>query len=280
LFTQVNQSELLSEFMSVVLSPLQAREPRPQSPLQRETHGHAEVSQHKTQIDNGRTSANPETLILFVHGLGGAVQKTWGRFPALITADRDLARRFDIAFYSYPTTILRLPFFANAPKIQDLAAGLKNQINNRYAQWKDIVLICHSLGGLVARKYLLDEVRTGSSLRVSKIVLLAVPNNGAGLAEIAQFISWRNPQLKQLCRSADIIEFVNEDWVTSKMTEKLRVRFIVGTQDRVVDRYSARAYWGNPDVETIIGKGHIDIVKPTNENDDVYVTVKRFLLEG
>ena len=59
----------------------------------------------------------------------------------------------------------------------------------------------------------------------------------------------------------------------------MHVKFIVGTQDRVVNRYSARAYWGNPDVETVVGKGHIDIVKPVDENDDVYITVKQFLLQ-
>ena len=207
----------------MVLSPLQAHETQLKGALQpaRETHRQPQISQREAKIDKDPTSAIPEALLLFIHGLGGVAERTWGHFPALIRADRDLATHFETAFYSYPTAILRLPFFAHAPRIQDLAAGLKNQINNRYASWKDIVLICHSLGGLVARKYLLDEVRIGNILRVSKIVLLAVPNNGAGLAEIAQYISWRNLQLKQLCRGADIIEVVNEDWVTSKITEKV-----------------------------------------------------------
>jgi len=53
-----------------------------------------------------------------------------------------------------------IPFFSRKmPKIQELAAALKTEINNRYADFESIVLVCHSLGGLIARKYLLDEVK-------------------------------------------------------------------------------------------------------------------------
>ncbi len=52
---------------------------------------------------------------------------------------------------------------------------------------------------------------------------------------------------------------------------------MTGTQDRVVDRFSARAAWGNPDVDTVIGKGHRDIVKPERADDDAVIILKRFL---
>jgi hypothetical protein len=61
------------------------------------------------------------------------------------------------------------------------------------------------------------------------------------------------------------------------LPEVVRAKYVTGTQDRVVDRFSAKGTWGNPDVETVIGKGHIDIVKPQQADEDVVLILKRFL---
>jgi predicted alpha/beta hydrolase family esterase len=92
-----------------------------------------------------------------------------------------------MGYFSYPTMLVRLiPFFSRKmPTIQELAAALRTDINNRYADFGSVVLVCHSLGGLIARKYLLDEVKAKRELRVNGLVLFAVPNNGEDLAHIS-----------------------------------------------------------------------------------------------
>ena len=108
-----------------------------------------------------------DRLLLFVHGLGGAGQATWRHgthpgFPELINADVALRDSADVAFFQYPTSLLRLlPFSGKPPRVRDLAEGLRSQIEIRYRDYKSIALICHSLGGLIARKYLLEEVKQG-----------------------------------------------------------------------------------------------------------------------
>jgi hypothetical protein len=106
-----------------------------------------------------------------------------------------------------------------------------------------------------------------------------VPNNGAGLATAGRFVSWRQNQIKQLCKDADIIEFLNEDWSHFSIQSKVKTKFIVGTQDEVVDRFSVAGYWGNPDVETITGRGHIDIIKPDRADDLAVKIVRKFLVD-
>ena len=123
-----------------------------------------------------------DRLLLFVHGLGGAGQATWRdrRYPGfaeLISADGALRELAEAAFFEYPTSLLRLPFSRIPPRIGDLAEGLRSQIEVRYPEYKSIALICHSLGGLVARKYLIEEVKQEGRLRVDKLLLFAVPNN-------------------------------------------------------------------------------------------------------
>jgi hypothetical protein len=218
-----------------------------------------------------------KNLVLFMHGLGGDAQSTWGNFPALLLQNQDIAAKCDVAYYRFPTSLFRIPFSRRAPKIQELAAGLRSQIENTYADYSAIALVCHSLGGLIARRYIIEEVKDNRLLRIRRLALFSVPNNGAALASIGQFISWRHGQLKQLCRDADVIEFMNEDWIRYNIQSKLVTKFIIGTQDRVVDRFSVAGYWGNPDVETVTGKGHVDIVKPVAEDDLSVIILRRFI---
>jgi hypothetical protein len=137
-------------------------------------------------------AGKPKYLILFMHGLGGEAQSTWGNFAAFLFCDPIIAANFDVAYYKFPTSLFRMPFSKRAPKIQELAAGLRSQIENRYAHYGAFALVCHSLGGLIARRYIIEEVKDKRPLRVKRLALFAVPNNGAALASIGQFISWRH----------------------------------------------------------------------------------------
>lgn len=224
-----------------------------------------------------------DRLLLFVHGLGGAGQATWrdGMHPGfqeLIGADRALRDLADVAFFEYPTSLMRLPFTRIPPRIGDLAEGLRSQIEIRYPHYKSIALICHSLGGLVARKYLIEEVKRDRDLRVDKLLLFAVPNNGAGLAGAARYISWRHNQLTQLCRNSELIEELNADWSTMKMSDRVKVRYVVAGQDNIVDKQSAIGQWGNENVDTVLDCNHVSVVKPRAPTDLSYLLFRRFVL--
>jgi pimeloyl-ACP methyl ester carboxylesterase len=216
-------------------------------------------------------------LILFIHGLGGDSAATWGRFPDFLLQNSSIARRYATASLSYPTAIWRLPFSRKTPRIQVLAAALRTQINQRFRDYNDITLVCHSLGGIIARQYALEEIKRDNPLKVTGLVLFAVPNNGAQLATVGQYVSWRHWQLKQLSKESDFLDLLNNDWINMKASDRFRMKYVDGMQDRVVDRSSALFYVGNQDSETIEG-GHIDMVKPTRPDDVAVIIVRNFLL--
>lgn len=218
-------------------------------------------------------------LIMFVHGLGGHPTKTWGKFPQLVRDDQDLDR-FDVGFFSYPTSVFRWPFSRKAPRIQTLAEGLRTQLDCQFATYERITLVCHSLGGLIARKYLLDEVQDGRSLRVDRLLLYAVPNNGAGLASVARRVSWRHGQLAQLCRQADLLIELNEAWFRHRMQETIFVRYVCAALDKVVSDQSARLFWGNPAIDVVVDRGHRNVVKPTDAGDLPFLILKDHLRRG
>lgn len=225
-----------------------------------------------------------ERLIMFVHGLGGAGETTWradpgSGFPELVRRDAALCDEADVGFFEYPTSLFRLPFSGRPPRVLDLAEGLRTQIELKYPKHRSIALVCHSLGGLVARQYLIEEAqRAGSALRVDKLLLFAVPNNGSALAGIARHLSWRHNQLIQLCRDSEFLERLNKDWKRLDLGRRVAVRYVVAGQDRVVDKQSAISEWGTENVDSILDAGHISVVKPRASSDLSYLIFRRFML--
>jgi pimeloyl-ACP methyl ester carboxylesterase len=117
-------------------------------------------------------------LLLFIHGLGGDGVSTWGQFPHLLRADEDLGSKLDIAFYRYPTSVIRWPFQRKSVRIQDLAISVRTEVEVRYKSYSDIILVCHSMGGLIAQKYIVDELKDKRNLKIRGIVFYAVPHTG------------------------------------------------------------------------------------------------------
>jgi pimeloyl-ACP methyl ester carboxylesterase len=227
------------------------------------------------------TTGTKENLILFIHGLGGAPESTWKKFPKLLNKHSDIASDHDIAHYSFPTGWGRTFSFCRKgnPRIDTLAEGLRTEIENKYCNHKRIRFICHSLGGLIARKYLVDELKRSSKCgKVDKSILFATPNNGSDLGKVVKLIPIGFTQIKQLCKNSEFIDSLNKDWAFLKAEANISVKYVIGAMDRIVDLNSARANW-NTDFDTIADKGHLDIVKPATVNDLSVVIAQKFILD-
>lgn len=207
--------------------------------------------------------------VVFIHGLQGDEKKSWGQFPALLKNDNVFGDEIDIKFFSYNTSIIRIPFISKKSiSIQDIAETLDTWLEVECGQYKSVLLVCHSLGGLVARKYLIDRVKKNKSIpAISSLVMYATPNNGADLASVGKYLSLRNRHLKQMCKDSDFIEFLNEDWHTCELEKKYRIQYLGGAIDKIVDKKSAKQFWGNNNWKLLPKKGHIDIIKPENSSD-------------
>ncbi|CAA6825523.1 MAG: Unknown protein [uncultured Sulfurovum sp.] len=222
-----------------------------------------------------------------MHGLGGS-KETWGEFPKLIEND-EAFRDFDFSIYEYPSSIVSVkdivsPFSkllsifippSNLPSIQEIAEGLRSELRIRYAEYEEIYLVTHSMGGLVARKYLIDALKDdATTLRIKKLLLYAVPNNGSDWAELSRL--YEHKQIKQLAKKSDFMTLLNKENRFYKLEEHLDVLYVVGLQDAVVDEHSALGYWGNTQYESL-HKGHMDIVKPKDKNDLSYLLFRKFM---
>jgi pimeloyl-ACP methyl ester carboxylesterase len=86
--------------------------------------------------------------ILLVHGLGDS-QATWAPMVEALRGDATIRQNYQIWFYSYPTGY-PYPFTAKILREQ------MDAIHDRYPDRKKMVLIGHSMGGMIARTLITD----------------------------------------------------------------------------------------------------------------------------
>jgi len=125
-------------------------------------------------------SLNPlvDTAAVFVHGFNGDQERTWRNFQTMIDEDARFTS-WDAYFVGYPST--REQIAATAYKLTKLIreifpqppskiferrvdhASVEVQIRKDATQYRHLVLIGHSQGGVVIRKAILEEARDALS---------------------------------------------------------------------------------------------------------------------
>jgi triacylglycerol esterase/lipase EstA (alpha/beta hydrolase family) len=214
-------------------------------------------------------------LVVFIHGLGSSGEKAFGKFPDLVRSDSNL-HEILVEMYDFRSTKLRFPWQRRVPPIQTIADGLKSLLRVKYSDMDEVVLVGHSLGGLVVRQHILGEAMEGNDLGRYKLMLLAAPNEGADAARIGTLVSWRHNQLRQLCKDSDYLDSLNSSWGRLNLRDRVSATYVAAGLDTVVDKKSATLYWG-ADHETEPNKDHTSIARVDNRNDLVYHILKNLI---
>jgi tetratricopeptide (TPR) repeat protein len=220
-------------------------------------------------------------LILFVHGLGATSQNTWGRFREFLEQDAELGELADVKFFGFKTSKTRWSLFPSSrkQKISDLAKGLRTEIDERYRDYEWIVPVGHSMGGLVIRQYLVSELRNESPLRVKKVVLFAVPNQGSEMAAVANLFSIVHAQLADLTPDSPFLESLNTDWREFNVDAHVDVTHVVAGLDEAVREQSALGLWGRPRVKLVADRSHSGLVDVGDRDDLAFLILRNLVLD-
>ena len=220
-----------------------------------------------------------QVAVVFIHGIFGDAIGTWTNannetFFKYIKADPSVGNKIDIHAFGFESSM----FSGGSLDIEESADLLKRRLQaDEVLKYPRLVLVAHSMGGLVAMRFLLRNPDIAETTPL--IVLYATPHEGAQIAEIADRVA-HNPALKNMF-GADSNVFLRQldgDWERS--TKKPHVTCAYETADtagiRIVPWTSATRTCGS-DAMAVGKADHITIVKPSGPDHDSVMLLKTSL---
>lgn len=244
---------------------------------------------------------NCRNLILFIHGFTGDVEDTWtndngATFPTLLSQNETIAANFDIASYSYFTSLTnklavakeKFRKFKNFLRgkthtkeknldIKELSSNLSNHLRFTLSQYDNIYVIAHSMGGLVTKSMIIDELKSSGETKVKLFISLAVPHLGAEAASIGRLFS-SNLQVDNLRPVCDFIGWLNQEWIN--LSNKPTTKYFRGSYDELVSKASAVAIDDQEKDIISVARDHTSIAKPENSSCIVVNAVIPFIEEA
>lgn len=242
---------------------------------------------------NMKESINsPNTMIIFIHGFTGS-KYTWvdreenpkGLLKYLLD-DENLKDNFNYALFDYDTSVLPnnrlislfktylLKFNSKISlPISKLARNLKTNIEDRCDGYDNIVLVGHSLGGLVAKKYINDNLNSKSGKKIKLFITLATPHLGADIANFSNLV-FENPQAIDMKVLGSTINELTESWLEK---ENLPQRiYFTALKDQVVT-FGGCGFERNKITVKDTMSNHSTIINPPSSNEDVVIGMKNVL---
>ncbi|MFM4756010.1 ABC-three component system protein [Aeromonas caviae] len=248
-----------------------------------------------------KTNVHNKNLILFVHGFTGDVNNTWQNkngflFPQKLLDNSYIEQHFDVASYSYFTTLFDLfakttetfRWFKSIIKrtthrkeknldIDELSKMLSSHLRISLSQYDNIYVIAHSMGGLITKSLISNEMRELGHTKIKLFISLAVPHQGAELSVFGGLVS-SNLQIDNLNPVNSFIQTLNQRWVDLEL--KPTTKYFYGSYDPIVTKHSAVAI--DKIEKDIIGvaEDHNSISKPDSTSSIVYKAVVQFIEES
>jgi pimeloyl-ACP methyl ester carboxylesterase len=196
-----------------------------------------------------------------------------------------------ITVFSYVTFPIKA-FWSkrNSSNVKLLEKYIDNNCPNN-----NIILVAHSMGGLIARQYLVDCKKNGVDIRRFRMLCtFATPHNGSHIAKYASYLvhfplikniyvffsntlKYRiSPQIGDLSNLNIFINDLNRDWRDFRVDQNLQFIRIGGTKDWLVKMNSSNLH--NDDLDNVFyyDYNHSELITPSS-NDTEFEPIEKFL---
>lgn len=246
-----------------------------------------------------RICKGSDTVIVFVHGILSDSHGCWMRsengktvyWPRLICED-PRCNGMSIFLAGYAADI-----GSGQTGVSNAAREIIGQLRTRGKEgyppvldYKKIIFVCHSLGGIVTR-YLLTEYRDEFKGKMVGLMLIASPSAGSFWASMLRPLAWllRNRQAQQLCFNDRSLDELNDHFLRMKeKNESFILRGMEAYED-VSILYHIFLPWISPivtkdqaarffaDSKRLSKTNHFTAVKPASIESDPHKTFIEFL---
>src|SRR5262249_7408956 len=257
--------------------------------------GCASTPEKPHAVSDYRGERNRENVVVFIHGVLGSPESSWRNaatgayFPDMLQAD--LGNGYSIYLVRYVT-----PAAASASTIPEIAERELQRLKDNavLSGHRRVTIVAHSMGGLVAKRMLVQLNRGNPETldlldRVKGVIFLSTPAQGAPIAEVGALLSF-NPQFSNM-QPADFNAYLQsseDDWQNLlRDRDALRIlgpRSFCAYETRptagvmVVSRvYMATRCDSNP---VAMDLNHTAMASPPDAQSDPYGWVKARILES
>jgi pimeloyl-ACP methyl ester carboxylesterase len=221
-------------------------------------------------------SSDHKIAVVYIHGIFGDAVGTWtgpgGKtFFDYIKDNPAVGAKVDQYAFGFTTDMLK----AGSVDVNQASEVLHQRLQfDGVLSYPRIVLVSHSMGGLIAMRYLLRHPETLQ--RVPLMVDYATPQEGADIAHIAQLAS-KNPALVNLTPADGngFLQQLDGDWKALPKRPYLSCAFeMKPTYGIWIVRWASSTRFCNEAGIAIAGADHLTIVKPDKpDHDSVIVLV-------
>ena len=256
---------------------------------------------------------NSDKCIVFIHGLGGGIL-TFKNFISYLNSKWNLSYGVLLYFFKYyrnlfyykvplwmPDKIITVFSYVTFPikafwskRNSSNVKLLEKYIDNNCPN-NNIILVAHSMGGLIARQYLVDCKKNGVDIRRFRMLCtFATPHNGSHIAKYASYLvhfplikniyvffsntlKYRiSPQIGDLSNLNIFINDLNRDWRDFRVDQNLQFIRIGGTKDWLVKMNSSNLH--NDDLDNVFyyDYNHSELITPSS-NDTEFEPIEKFL---
>ncbi|APH04175.1 ABC-three component system protein [Bacillus weihaiensis] len=243
---------------------------------------------------------NNKNIVLFIHGFTSN-NDTWVNsngvpFPNMLLEHEVIKKNFDFAYLSYDTELLnfyrvkaglsfigRTVFGGNAVAkksldILQLSDYISTTISLNCSDYESIVIVAHSMGGLVSKGYILKDLERNKYTKVKLLLSLAVPHNGSNWAAVGKNLFKKNKQVIDLEPLSKTLTELTNKWLWQEEGLPETV-YLIAQHDEVVEETSSTGHEKTRQSQFYCRDNHFSITKPENENTNSFLTVKKYLLE-
>lgn len=235
----------------------------------------------------GRTTA------IFVHGILSSGETCWmhenGAYWPDMLSREEVSNTLGVYVFTYETGV-----FSGSYRIGNVVDALKEHMRlDGVLESDQLVFVCHSMGGIVARKYIVERVLDLIDGRKSiGIFLVASPSLGADYADlfsiVAKVMGHSQADALRFVRSNDWLADLDKEFTNLKEGAKLSMKGKELVEDKfitlsrflrrqVVEPFSGAKYFGEP--FKVAGADHFSIAKPSGRDAIQHRLLCQFLVE-
>lgn len=232
-------------------------------------------------------------VLVFIHGIRSNGESCWRHpngayWPKIVAQDQEM-QDLGVYVFTYRTGI-----FSGSYRLADVVDDLKERlVLDGITNAKKIVFVCHSMGGIVARKYLVTRATDLIDLNIEvALFLLASPSLGSDYADwlkpAARLLGHSQAEALRFVRSNDWLADLDREFINLKEKRRLSIvgkeliedRFIVFRWvwfKQVVEPFSAGRYFG--EAYKVPGSDHSSIAKIESADAFQHRQLKRFITD-